>query len=73
MGKEKGMTTIALIGSHRETFAPYSDITLSVPTGTTSFYVQQAHLCIYHYLCYQVEAHLLKNSPHAEMNKPFPL
>ena len=63
MAKEKGMTTIALIGSHRETFAPYSDITLSVPTGTTSFYVQQAHLCIYHYLCYQVEAYLLKMSP----------
>ena len=63
MAKEKGMTTIALIGSHGETFAPYSDITLSVHTGTTSFYVQQAHLCIYHYLCYQVETHLLKMTP----------
>jgi len=57
--KAKGMITFALIGSHKETFASHSDIILSVPAGTTSYYVQQAHLCIYHFLCYQVEAVLL--------------
>ncbi len=55
--KAKRMTTIGLSGKGGALLAPLVDILLDVPSSSTPF-VQQAHVCIYHYLCAEVEARL---------------
>src|SRR6185437_14024792 len=52
--KSKGMTTIGLTGEGGALLAPIVDILLDVPSGDTPL-VQQAHICVYHYLCAEVE------------------
>ncbi|WP_448192876.1 D-sedoheptulose-7-phosphate isomerase [Azospirillum sp. sgz301742] len=52
-----GMTTIALTGEGGGKLAPLSDLLLVVPTRHTPL-IQQVHICLYHFLCEQVEARL---------------
>jgi D-sedoheptulose 7-phosphate isomerase len=53
--RELGMTTIALTGHGGGRLGPKADILLDVPSRSTPF-IQQVHICIYHYLCQNVEA-----------------
>jgi Phosphoheptose isomerase len=48
------MTTIALTGAGGGRLAPLADILLDVPSSSTP-QIQQVHICIYHYICQQVE------------------
>jgi len=52
-----GMTTIALTGEGGGKLAALSDILLAAPSRHTPL-IQQVHICLYHYLCEQVEARL---------------
>lgn len=52
-----GMTTIAMTGEGGGKMAAVSDILLDVPSRSTPL-IQQVHICLYHYLCEQVEARL---------------
>ena len=52
--KVKKMTIIALTGQGGGTLASMADILLAVPSASTPL-IQQAHQCIYHYLCDQIE------------------
>jgi D-sedoheptulose 7-phosphate isomerase len=51
------LTTIALTGEGGGKLARHSDILIDVPSRSTPL-IQQAHLCLYHYVCEQVEAAL---------------
>lgn len=51
------MTTIALTGEGGGRMAPLSDLLLAAPSRSTPL-IQQVHICLYHYLCEQVEARL---------------
>jgi D-sedoheptulose 7-phosphate isomerase len=53
----KAMTTIALTGKGGGLLASMVDILLDVPSSATPL-IQQAHVCIYHYLCAEVEARI---------------
>ena len=53
----QGMTTIALTGQTGGKLAPLSDVLLDVPSKSTPL-IQQAHICMYHYLCAQVAERL---------------
>lgn len=57
VAKSLGMTTIALTGEGGGRMAALSDILLDVPSRSTPL-IQQVHICLYHYLCEQVEARL---------------
>jgi D-sedoheptulose 7-phosphate isomerase len=52
------MRTIALTGEGGGSLAPVADFLLAVPSRHTPL-VQQLHLCLYHYLCEQVERRLM--------------
>ncbi len=52
-----GMTTVALTGQGGGKLAPLSDILLDAPSRSTPL-IQQAHICLYHYLCAEVEKRL---------------
>jgi len=52
-----GMTTVGLTGEGGGRMAPVCDILLAVPSRSTPL-IQQGHICLYHYLCEQVEAAL---------------
>lgn len=52
-----GMATIALTGEGGGKLAALSDVLLDVPSRHTPL-IQQAHICLYHFLCEQVEARL---------------
>ncbi len=49
------MTTVALTGTGGGKLAEYCDILIDVPSTHTP-YIQQIHLCLYHYICEAVEA-----------------
>jgi D-sedoheptulose 7-phosphate isomerase len=55
--KAKAMTVIGLTGKGGGHLAPMVDILLDVPSTSTPL-IQQAHMCLYHYLCGEVEARL---------------
>lgn len=55
MAKLRDMTTIAMTGEGGGKLAMYSDILIDVPSKHTP-YIQQIHLCLYHYICEAVEA-----------------
>ncbi len=57
VAKRLGMTTIAMTGEGGGKMAGLSDILLDVPSRSTPL-IQQVHICLYHYLCEQVEARL---------------
>jgi D-sedoheptulose 7-phosphate isomerase len=52
-----GMKTIALTGEGGGRLAALSDYLFAVPSRSTPL-IQQAHLCLYHYLCQSIEAEL---------------
>jgi D-sedoheptulose 7-phosphate isomerase len=51
------MQTVALTGEGGGALAPLSDFLLPVPSRQTPL-IQQAHLCLYHYICEHVERRL---------------
>lgn len=53
------MTTVALTGKGGGKLAEHSDILIDVPSTHTP-YIQQIHLCLYHYICEAVEAGFAK-------------
>lgn len=53
--KSKSMKTIALTGKGGGTLAGMVDLLLAVPSSATPL-IQQAHICVYHYLCAKIEA-----------------
>jgi len=55
--KAGGLTVIGLTGEGGGRLAPLSDILFAVPSTFTPM-IQQAHQCLYHYLCLRVEAAL---------------
>jgi D-sedoheptulose 7-phosphate isomerase len=56
--RAKSMTTIALTGQAGGLLGPMVDILLDVPSTSTPL-IQQAHLCLYHYLCAEVESQIV--------------
>ena len=52
--RDMNMATVALTGDGGGKMADVSDIVLSVPSTSTP-QIQQAHLCVYHYMCAQIE------------------
>jgi D-sedoheptulose 7-phosphate isomerase len=56
--KAKHMTTIGLTGQGGALVGPLVDILLDVPSDATPL-IQQAHICIYHYLCAEIEARVV--------------
>jgi D-sedoheptulose 7-phosphate isomerase len=52
-----GMTTVAMTGEGGGKLRPVSDLLIDVPSRHTPL-IQQAHICLYHYICEQVEARL---------------
>jgi D-sedoheptulose 7-phosphate isomerase len=51
------MKTIALTGQGGGRLGPLSDYLFAVPSPSTPL-IQQAHLCLYHYLCWSIERDL---------------
>lgn len=52
--KTIGMTTVAMTGDGGGRLAPLADLLLEVPSRSTPR-IQEAHICLYHYICRQVE------------------
>lgn len=52
-----GMTTVGFTGEAGGKMAEVTDILVDVPSKSTPL-IQQVHICLYHYLCQQVEAQL---------------
>jgi D-sedoheptulose 7-phosphate isomerase len=52
--RSTGMVTVALTGEGGGKISAYANHLLAVPSQVTSL-IQQAHICIYHYLCKCVE------------------
>ena len=50
----QGMKTVAFTKSGATKIAPLSDILIAVPASSTPF-IQQVHICLYHYLCHAIE------------------
>ncbi|HYG84889.1 MAG TPA: SIS domain-containing protein [Azospirillum sp.] len=55
VARSMGMRTIAMTGEGGGRLAEISDILLTVPSRSTPL-IQQAHICLYHYVCERVEA-----------------
>jgi D-sedoheptulose 7-phosphate isomerase len=53
--RQMGMATIGMTGQGGGRMAQLCDILLDVPSRSTPM-IQQVHICMYHYLCAQVEA-----------------
>lgn len=52
-----GMSTVALTGQGGGEMADLSSVLIDVPSRSTPL-IQQVHICIYHYICMQVELRL---------------
>jgi D-sedoheptulose 7-phosphate isomerase len=52
-----GMKVLSLTGQGGGKLAPLSDILLEAPSKHTPL-IQQVHICLYHYLCEQIEARM---------------
>jgi D-sedoheptulose 7-phosphate isomerase len=52
--RKLGLKTIAFTGQGGGKLAPLADVLLDVPSASTPL-IQQAHICLYHYLCEKVE------------------
>lgn len=55
--RKQGLITIALTGEGGGKLAPLSDTLLAVGSRSTPL-IQQAHTCLYHYICQMVEERL---------------
>ena len=53
--REMGMKTIGLTGEGGGKMAAVTDVLIDVPSRSTPL-IQQVHICLYHYICEQVEA-----------------
>lgn len=51
------LPTIALTGEGGGRLAPLSDVLIDVPSRSTPL-IQQIHICLYHYICAEVEEQL---------------
>jgi D-sedoheptulose 7-phosphate isomerase len=58
--KEMEIATIALTGEGGGKLAPLADHLLAVPSRNTPL-IQQAHVCIYHYLCRKTEQRMMED------------
>jgi D-sedoheptulose 7-phosphate isomerase len=56
-GRAMGMITMALTGEGGGRLAPLADHLLAVPSTSTPM-IQQVHICLYHYMCEQIEVGL---------------
>ncbi|HVA16025.1 MAG TPA: SIS domain-containing protein, partial [Stellaceae bacterium] len=54
MAAGKGMRTIGMTGHAGGSLGPLVDILLDVPSRSTPL-IQQAHICLYHFICAEVE------------------
>ncbi|HEY0836693.1 MAG TPA: SIS domain-containing protein [Azospirillum sp.] len=57
VARAMGMTTVAMTGEGGGRLRALSDLLIDVPSRHTPL-IQQAHICLYHYICEQVEARL---------------
>ena len=57
--RSMNMRTIALTGEGGGALAPLADHLLAVPSRHTPL-IQQVHLCLYHYLCMQIEERIME-------------
>jgi len=55
--RQMGMTVIAMTGEGGGAMAPLADYLMAVPSHSTPL-IQQAHLCLYHYLCATIECRM---------------
>ena len=55
-----GISVISLTGEGGGKLAPLSDVLLAAPSTSTPL-IQQVHICVYHHLCAQIEAHLVEH------------
>lgn len=55
--RAKSMSVIALTGQGGGPLAPLADILLAVPSTSTPL-IQQVHICLYHYICAEIEARI---------------
>jgi D-sedoheptulose 7-phosphate isomerase len=55
--KEIGMDVIGLTGQGGGKMAAHCDVLLDAPSKSTPM-IQQVHICLYHYLCEQIEARM---------------
>jgi len=60
--RSMNMRTIALTGEGGAALAPLSDHLLAVPSRRTPL-IQQAHVCLYHYLCLEIEERMMESQP----------
>lgn len=60
MARSLGMKTIAFTGQGGGKMAPLSDILLAAPSSSTPF-IQQVHICLYHYLCHAIEQEMFSD------------
>lgn len=56
--KDIGMTTIGLTGEGGGKMRDHTDILIDVPSKSTPL-IQQVHICLYHYICENVERSIL--------------
>jgi D-sedoheptulose 7-phosphate isomerase len=52
------MCTVALTGEGGAALAPLADHVLAIPSRRTPL-IQQAHTCLYHYICMKIEARMM--------------
>jgi D-sedoheptulose 7-phosphate isomerase len=57
--RAKRMTTVALTGEGGGKLAPLANILLAVPSHSTPL-IQQVHICLYHYLCAEIEERIAR-------------
>lgn len=62
--RSHGMKTIAFTGMGGGKLAGLSDILLDVPSRSTPL-IQQAHICLYHFICEQVELKVVESERRA--------
>jgi D-sedoheptulose 7-phosphate isomerase len=60
--RRMGMKTIALTGEGGAAIASQVDYLLAVPSRNTPL-IQQVHICLYHYICGQVEERIFATEP----------
>lgn len=59
VAREKAMTVVALTGASGGALGPKAHILLAVPSVETPL-IQQVHICLYHYICAEVEARIMR-------------
>jgi len=57
--KETGMSVISMTGKGGADLAEFSDVLLDAPSKITAM-IQQVHICLYHYLCEEIEKRVSK-------------